>query len=457
MGEWRPEGAFEETLGAAYAAGDLAACLALLREAELALPIGPRAAAGHEPVAWPTMSGEARTWIVACTSAAAVRAVAGDATRSFRVVSLPELAAGWPDARWGLAVNPGLPVSLYLEPGTVARLAAPSPSEDRRAVPESGPPIMQKALDAAGLRDLLVDGGFRVSGYCHQAVDVAHIATPAVLADALGAEGTVGADGSVNLLRWRAAGLNLYRPPYGGADEESMAAVAGWVVEEPPFTGMGYVPNVDQVIREYKVSGVGLPHGAEVWELTASGVEHRRAVFDGDLARWLLVHVVAAGSPPPGTEPHGAEPPVVATSAGDPSRAEPSHGARQAWHSYRALFDGVEYEASPDPRADGLWMRLRSDRPAAGFVQVAPGRFVRPAPAEECEAVRFVTTVAEWRDAPCQVRGERDGELLLEYTGGLLPVARRLGLERVERGVHRRWVPRDEVRDLRDQVVDLDF
>ncbi|GII86568.1 hypothetical protein Ssi03_45580 [Sphaerisporangium siamense] len=453
MADWRPEGAFEEALGAAYAAGDLAACLALLREAELALPIGPGAAAGHEPVAWPTVTGEARTWIVACTSAGAVRAVAGDATRSFRVVSLPELAAGWPDARWGLAVNPGLAVSLYLEPGTVARLAAPSPSEDRRAVPESGPPIMQKALGAAGLRDLLTAGVSRVSGYCHQAVDVAHIATPAVLADALGAEGTAGADGSVNLLRWRAAGLNLYRPPYGGADEESMAAVAGWVIEEPPFTGMGYAPNVDQVIREYKISGVGLPHGAEVWELTASGVEHRRAVFDGDLGRWLLVHVVPAGSPPPGTdEQHGTEPPVP-----DLAPAEPSQDAPAAWHSYRARLGGVEYEASPEPRADRLWMRLRSDRPAAGFVQVSPRRFVRPVPAEECEAVRFVTTVAEWRGAPCQVHGEHDGELLLEYTGGLLPVARRLGLERVERGVHRRWVPRDEAGDLRDQAVDLDF
>lgn len=49
------------------------------------------------------------------------------------------------------------------------------------------------------------------------------------------------------------------------------------------------------------------------------------------------------------------------------------------------------------------------------------------------------------------------GELLVEYTGGLLPVARKLGMERVERGVHRRWVARDEVVGLREEAVLLQF
>jgi hypothetical protein len=60
------------------------------------------------------------------------------------------------------------------------------------------------------------------------------------------------------------------------------------VIEEPPFIGMGLVPNVDQTIREYKVDGIGLPHGAEIVELTTDGVERRRAVYDGDFGRWLL-------------------------------------------------------------------------------------------------------------------------------------------------------------------------
>ncbi|MFC4584710.1 hypothetical protein [Sphaerisporangium corydalis] len=125
------------------------------------------------------------------------------------------------------------------------------------------------------------------------------------------------------------------------------------------------------------------------------------------------------------------------------------------WHSYRARWRGADYEASAEPRADGLWMRLRVTAPAEGFDEVAPGRHVRPVRAEECEAVLFVTMTGRWRGAECQVHDEREGELLVEYTGGRLPVARELGLERVERGVHRAWVPRHEVVDLREHAVPL--
>jgi hypothetical protein len=111
----------------------------------------------------------------------------------------------------------------------------------------------------------------------------------------------------------------------------------------------------------------------------------------------------------------------------------------------------------PDPRPDGVWIRLRGTGPAEGFTEVAPGVFVRPVPAGECDEVLFAVTAGEWRGAPCQVRDERGAELLVEYVGGLLPVARELGLDRVERGVHRGWVPRDEVRDLREHAVPLDF
>ncbi|WP_181871008.1 hypothetical protein [Sphaerisporangium album] len=170
------------------------------------------------------------------------------------------------------------------------------------------------------------------------------------------------------------------------------------------------------------------------------------------------------------------------------------------WHSYRARWRGAEYDASPDVRAGRLWIRLRRATPAEGFEEVAPGRYVRPVPAEECEAVVFVTTVGTWRGVPCQVHDARDGhtgerpggdagepadgdlggpvsepagghldrhlgghlgghcgELLVEYTGGLAPVARALGLPRAERGVYRGWVRRDEVLGLREHVVPLDM
>ncbi|MEV0595370.1 SseB family protein [Nonomuraea cavernae] len=281
--------AFESELEAAFAAGELARCLSLLREADFALPISAEAAAGQERPAWATVTDDRRTWLAAFTSAEAMRTVTGVST--YRVTSLPELAAGWPDPRWGLLVNPGLPVAFPLESGTVARLAVPSMAQDLVLDPEAGLPVVQKLLRPSGIHALLVDGEARVSGYCHHALDVAHIATPSVLAHALGEPDAVTGDGSVNILRWYAAGPALYRTPYGGVDENAMTAVAGWVVEEPPFIGLGLVPNVNQVIREYKIDAVGLTHGAVIVELTAEGTERRRAVYDGDTGRWLLVYV----------------------------------------------------------------------------------------------------------------------------------------------------------------------
>lgn len=125
------------------------------------------------------------------------------------------------------------------------------------------------------------------------------------------------------------------------------------------------------------------------------------------------------------------------------------------WHSYRARWNGEEYSAAPHPQPAQLAMRLYRSTPADGFERVADGHFVREVPAAECEAIQFVTTVCEWRGAPFQVHDERGDELLLEYTGGLVPVAQRLGLQRIERGVYRQWVQRSAVRGLRETAAEL--
>ncbi|MER5422354.1 SseB family protein [Streptosporangium roseum] len=307
MQEWEPANAFEEYLGSAFAAGDLVLCLSMLRHAEFALPITPAAAEGHEPAVWPVEADDERTWLLVYTSIEAMRAGTGGAIRHCRVVTLLDLAAAWPDLRWGLAVNPGLPVHFFLESGAVARLAVPSLAQDREAEPESGVAIVQKLLRPRDVHAYLADGGSRVSGYCHHALDVAHIATPTVLVDALGqsADEMVTEEGSVVILRWYAVGPDLYRTPYGGLDEETMAAVGGWVIEEPPFIGMGLVPNVDQLIREYKVDGVELPYGAEICELTIDGVERRHAMYNGDLGLWMPVHDAPADVPDRGLGSEG--------------------------------------------------------------------------------------------------------------------------------------------------------
>ncbi|WP_433510678.1 hypothetical protein ACQP2T_43395 [Nonomuraea sp. CA-143628] len=124
---------------------------------------------------------------------------------------------------------------------------------------------------------------------------------------------------------------------------------------------------------------------------------------------------------------------------------------------YRARWGGVDYEAAPELRADGVWLRLRDTSAAegAGFEEIAPGVWVRAVRATECERVDLVTTVCAWKGVSFLVIAEKDGEVLLEYAGASVPVAMELGLERVERGVYRRWVARDEVTALREHATDL--
>jgi hypothetical protein len=106
---------------------------------------------------------------------------------------------------------------------------------------------------------------------------------------------------------------------------------------------------------------------------------------------------------------------------------------------------------------DGVLVRLRRDTPAEGFTAVEADLHVRVVPAAECDAVVVVTTTGIWRGQPCQVHDERGDDLLVEHTGGSWVDARSAGFDRVARGVWRRWVPRDEVRGLREDTVLLEL
>ncbi|MEI4270335.1 SseB family protein [Klenkia sp. LSe6-5] len=288
----RPDDVFGAALEAAAAAGDTAGCLALLRTAELALPLTAAAHAGTEDPAWPTADAEGRTWVLAYTSVARMQQLTGGQATHCRAVSFAELAAGWPDTRWGLAVDPGAEHPFFLESGTVARLAAPTLVQDAQAEPDRLPPVVQQVLSPADVAGRLAADEGRVSGYVHHARDTAHLGAPTAVVEAVGrgheTDELLSATGSVTLLRWAVVGRELYRTPLGGTDPERRDAVAGWVVEEPPFTGTGFAAP-DSLVREYRVHGLLLPHGAQMFELEPDGTERRRAVWDGLRETWVLV------------------------------------------------------------------------------------------------------------------------------------------------------------------------
>lgn len=293
MQPWEPSSDFERELLAYSLAADSATCFELLRTTEFALPISPAAADGEEPPRWATAGIEDRTCVMAYTSVESMTTgTAGQAVHC-RIATLYDLAAGWPDPEWWLAINPGTPLHLLLDAATLARMAAPVLSVQLAHPPGQNPPLVQKVLPFADIPAMFAGREHRVSGYVHLLADVSHIGSPIVLLDALARsaeeDDLVNDDGSVFLLRWPAIGPQLYRSPYGATTERGCAAVQGWVIEEPPFVGTGFVPNVDQVIREFKVDGVGLPHRSEVVELDMAGTETRQAVWDGDRGTWMLV------------------------------------------------------------------------------------------------------------------------------------------------------------------------
>jgi hypothetical protein len=115
---------------------------------------------------------------------------------------------------------------------------------------------------------------------------------------------------------------------------------------------------------------------------------------------------------------------------------------------YLARWNGEEYEASPD----GAEVRLYRPDPADGFEEVRSGRYRRVVPADGVR-LDYVRTGCVWKAEPFIVLAEHEGWLRVEYTGGLAPVARRLGLEEFEFGVYQGWAPASEVREVREYRV----
>ena len=116
---------------------------------------------------------------------------------------------------------------------------------------------------------------------------------------------------------------------------------------------------------------------------------------------------------------------------------------------YVGSWRGEEYEVSPE----GEEMRLYATEPRDGFEEIRPGRWRRIVPADEVTDFAYVRTTCMWRGQPFIVLGEHESWLRVEYTGGLAPVAARMGLEEFDFGVYQGWAPRIEVADLREYRV----
>lgn len=272
---------FAAVWAGATVAGDDATRLALLRGADLALPLPTGG-----PPTWPVARHDGRTWVTAWTASELLPDPRAPWWRS----SFVDLVHGWPDLRWGLVVDAGSAHPLLVEPGALVRLVAPDPGDELAADPDRTiwvqQPVPHDRLAA------LLGGDSRVSGAVHRCDDLAHIGSPTVLLRAVGRaddeQTLIPDDGSLHLLRWPMDGAEGYRVARGGRDEVQRDAVGGWLVEPAPFRGSGLAAGTVPV-REYRVADVALPHGAVLVELDVRGAEHERARWDAVREVWQVV------------------------------------------------------------------------------------------------------------------------------------------------------------------------
>ncbi|MEV0425274.1 SseB family protein [Micromonospora sp. NPDC050495] len=123
MTGWEPATEAEVALRDALRAQDQQLYFRILTRTDLLLPVSAEALGGQSPVGWGTWTTGGRTHILAFTSVNAMRACLGENAGATRRVPYAELAVGWPNHEWWLAVNPGLPIEGYLPAWYVAQLS----------------------------------------------------------------------------------------------------------------------------------------------------------------------------------------------------------------------------------------------------------------------------------------------------------------------------------------------
>ncbi|MEU4333412.1 SseB family protein [Micromonospora lupini] len=123
MTEWEPATEAEVAMRDALRANDQELYFRLLSRTDLLLPVSTPAPPGQASAGWGTWTTGGRTHVLAFTSAAALRACLGEHGGTNRRVPFTDLALGWPNHEWWLAVNPGLPVEGYLPAWFVSQLS----------------------------------------------------------------------------------------------------------------------------------------------------------------------------------------------------------------------------------------------------------------------------------------------------------------------------------------------
>ena len=306
-----PANEVERDLYHAVDEGSTDSFLSTLLLATVLVPVAnnsrPGSAPGESGFAFRTEEIDGDRFLVVFTSRDRLSEHFAEPTRTVGV-RFVDLIRNWPDPAWSFAVNPTSPVGAKYPGPQVIALAtwaveaglggdpvdAPAEQPQQPAETTAQLTVMQKAVPADQIDYYLERGYDRIAGFVHRSGEVEHLRSPGELFAALGLlyDGSPyqGDAKEAFVLRWPAHRPSLYRIPYGGQSEQALRAMDGWVIERPPFRGNGFAPGEGKdVIAEFKVDSVRLPHGAQLWRMDADGAEQMIAVFDCDAPVWRRV------------------------------------------------------------------------------------------------------------------------------------------------------------------------
>lgn len=308
---YKPANDLEAELVRSASAGTPGGLLSVLLLAKVLLPVAegadPAVRPGAEGFAWRTEKIDNEPYVVTFTSRERMDEHLSEPAEAI-AIRFVQLIRAWPDPAWSLAVNPGTPIGATLPGAQIAGLVSSAAEvgldDDAGEARESAagtagagsayaevPISMQKVVAPSQVEWYLERGYDRVSGFVHRATEVAHLTSPAKLVAALGLryeDSPFSAEADeIFVLRWHAYCPHLYRIPYGGRTETAMSAMQGWVIERAPFRGNGFAPaDSSDVIAEFKVDSIRLPHGAQLWKVPSQGDMRLVATLDTDSASW---------------------------------------------------------------------------------------------------------------------------------------------------------------------------
>lgn len=278
-----PEGdLLESRLTDAKQRGDHTTYFSLLSGADLVLPATAPAVEDPDRAELPTITIGSDTYVTVFTSPASLARTGDRHPGLYRRTSFAQLASGWPDPSWQLAINPGLPSEVLLDASALTRLHGPQ--QDVPAASDQDVPNPYGTVDPNALAgpNPVAGGTIPTGNGSSPSVNRPSYTDDHTAIDSYSVAQSVIDSGGVD----KAAGKDPAQPP----PDEPRATEPASPLSAP--TGGGSVPERSPGFP------IRPPHGTRLWYRTDEGEVAPLAVYDAIGGVWAPVRADAVPAPP---------------------------------------------------------------------------------------------------------------------------------------------------------------